>query len=288
MDTMTTTDRDDAAETTAGIGHNSGAAPHLPMPAPVDLAQLLDPAVLRDQLGIDHSALISRRDELLAAAVRYHEKFPNGPSNDEESGKAGDFIVQIKKHAAAVEETRKKVKEPFLEAGRVIDAFLKHETSDKLADAAALINSKNTKYLIEKQNRERAEAQAAAARAAEEAQRLAEAAAAENNDQRAADIMDRAVEVAATADKAADRASGSAADLSRTRGAFGSVASLRDNWVYEVEDLMALVNAVAEGREPIHYLMVNDSVVAASVRAKNGVRKITGLKIENRQKSGVR
>jgi hypothetical protein len=267
---------------TPGLGHNSSNADEADLPA------ALDPALLRDQLGLDHAALIAKRDDHVAEVTRFFDKLPNGPQTDEDQGRAGDMVKEIKQTAKLAEEAHKAAKAPYLSCGRVVDAFLKQETLDALVALAGKVERIMGVYARAKADRERAEAQAEAARQAAEAQRLAEIAAAETNPVKAEIVMDRAVELADRAEAATTVAAGPVADLSRVRGSFGSNSSYREKWVHRVDDLMALVKAVAAGEQPLHYLMANDSAIAAAVRAKGGVRSIPGLTIYDDGKAQVR
>jgi hypothetical protein len=103
--------------------------------------------------------------------------------------------------------------------------------------------------------------------------------------------MEAAVEAADRSEQAERTVTASATDLSRTRGAMGSVASLRANWTFRVDDLMELVKAVAEGRAPLNYLCVNDAVLKPLVKLKEeqgGIRNVPGLTIYNDAKAGFR
>ena len=74
------------------------------------------------------------------------------------------------------------------------------------------------------------------------------------------------------------------ADLSRTRGDFGSVTSLRTTWGFEVDDLTKV---------PATYLLLNEQMVRAAIRTapkKDGVPQINipGIRVVAEQKAGVR
>jgi hypothetical protein len=75
----------------------------------------------------------------------------------------------------------------------------------------------------------------------------------------AAPVLDRAIEAEARAAVADAIAAAKPADLSRTRGDYGAVASLRTTWEYEVTDF----NAV-----PRQFLVVNDLGIRAHIRTR--------------------
>jgi hypothetical protein len=221
------------------------------------------------------------RDELITEAARYLDRFPKGPTHDEEMGRAADMVKDIKETAQKAEDAHKDTKKPYLECGRTVDAVLKQDTSDKLTSTAKLLERGMGSYAAAKAVAAQKAAQEEAARQAAEAQHLADSAARETNALRSAAIMEQALAAADIADAATKVATASTADLSRVPSSFGSQAALYDNWTYEVVDLMEFVKAVAAGTTPLSYLMVNDRVVGGVVRPKSGVRSIRGLTIEN-------
>jgi hypothetical protein len=264
------------------IGHNN------PPPDAPTLAELLDPAILTDQLKIDHADLLTRTNQLLDAAARYHDTQPNGPATEDEAGKAADFVKQIKACAKIGTDMHAETKRPFLECGRVVDAVLKQDVADALSAAARRIEDKISIFLRRKVEAARRLAHEEARRRELEAAALAAAAARETNEQRAADLAARAVEVADASDAAAKRATASDTDLGRTRGVFGSVTSVRSNWTFEVEDIKALALAVVNGEVPPNYITTNDVVVRGVIKPKQGLRKIPGLRIFDDARASVR
>jgi hypothetical protein len=262
------------------LGHNN--------PPPSTLAELLDPAIFTDQLKIDHADLLTRAHQLLSAAARYHDAQPNGPATDEDAGKAADFVKQIKACAKIGTDRHAEAKRPFLDCGRVVDAVLKQGVADALTTAARRIEDKIGIFVRRKADEARGLAQNEARRREQEAAALAAAAARETNEQRAADLAARAVEVADASDKAAALATASDTDLGRTRGAFGSVTSLRSSWTFEVEDITALALAVANGEVPPNYITTNDVVLRGVIKPKEGLRKIPGLRIFDDARASVR
>jgi hypothetical protein len=263
-----------------GKGHNSD---------PV-IAAALDPEILRDQLKLDHAALFTRFEELMAEALRFGEQFPKGPTNDDEQGKAGDLVKDIKLAAKEAVAAHAAAKKPYLECGREVDVTIKQNIADRLSGTAAKIEGMMGGYARAKVERERKAAQELRDREAAEARRLADEAAAlmASNPIAADAVMEQAVQAADASDSAASRADGRINDLSRTQGTFGSNTSLQDNWVYKVVDFMALVRAVADGTAPPHYLQVNESALGGAVRVKGGLRELPGVLIENQPKARVR
>jgi membrane protein involved in colicin uptake len=125
---------------------------------------------------------------------------------------------------------------------------------------------------------------ASVAIAQEEAALGEEIAAATSHDlavaQNAADEAAAQVAAAERAQELAARtATGSTTDLSRTRGAGGSVASLKTTWEFEVLDL---------SKVPLKYLTINEAMIRADIRGEQGEREIPGLRIYPVQSARVR
>ena len=197
------------------IGHNS---------PPPDL--LLGDA-LRDQLAEENSQLIARRDELLAAAGRIPPI-----DSDDIAGRVSDAAVMTG------------IQTP--KGGRNIDGFFRAIT-DPVARAKTAIERRLTDYLRDKEaraRREREEQERLAREAAETARREAEARAralADEQSLQAAIAAEKAAETAsADLGKAAQAAAVKPAELSRTRGDYGAVSSLRTQWVFDEIDRASL------------------------------------------------
>jgi hypothetical protein len=194
---------------------------------------LLTGETLREKLSEDHAKLIRRRDDLLAAA----ERIPD-IEDDDIARRVSDFIKQVMVAAKASEGARIAAKEPYLDGGRTIDGFFK-AISDPLDLVKRGIEKRLTLYLREVADRERREREERERLAREEEtrrRREAEEAERKLRDERS---LKAAIEARARADQAeADRiraekdAQAKAADLSRTRGEFGAVSSLRTSWVF--------------------------------------------------------
>lgn len=239
---------------------------------------------LRAKLQDDHEALIARRDELLAAEARIP-----AIDNEDAARKISDFIKQISAAAKAADGARIAAKEPFLEGGRGVDGFFR-AISDPLANMKRNIEQKLTGYLRAKEAEERKrreEAERLAREEAERAQREAEERAAAMRDQSSLDsalASEQAANVAA-ADlvKAEAAANVKAAELSRTRGEYGAVASLRTSWVFEGID-----------RETIDLEALRQHIPSAALESairsfiKAGGRKLAGTRIFETTTAAVR
>jgi hypothetical protein len=196
-----------------------------------------------DELLTEETAdLARRRDDLLASA----ERAPAVVEDETVSQKVADLVRLIAACRKAAETWRVGRKEPFLATERLIDAHGKRIT-DPLDRTKAVLEKRLTLYQRAKAEEERCRREAEARARAEEAERQrreAEAAAAAAQTEQELDTAVSAEELArqaaADAVKAQKAAEVKPAELSRTRGEFGSVASLRTEWVGDVVDREAL------------------------------------------------
>ena len=239
---------------------------------------------LREKLLDNHSALLSRRDDLLAA----EQRIP--PIEDEDTArKVADYIKQVTACAKASEAARVAEKEPYLQGERGVDGFFK-AISDPLSIAKKRVETLLTLYQRrkEREERERREAEALRARQEEERQRreAEEAAAKIRNEQDLAKAIaaEEALKTAsADAEKAQRAATAKPADLSRTRGEYGAVASLRTEWVFADLDRATLDLEALRDHLPSDAL---ERAVRSFIRA--GGRKLSGVRIYETTSAVVR
>lgn len=237
-----------AAATVATIGHNSGASK-------LELA-------------------LARTRELLASFARFQTAHPT-IADEETQGNAADFVRQIKRCIAQLEAERKAEKQPHLDAERRIDRSYA-DIEGPLKSAAVEVEAKMTTFAREQERKRREAAQAEAKRRDEEAKRAEEAALAAAAPPAA---MEQAIAAARDAEAAATIAAARPAELSRVHSDFGSVASLRETWTFELLDIKQV---------PAEFLQVNEVLVRRVIAGKSGLRAIPGLRIFPETKIGVR
>ena len=241
--------------------------------------------ILREQVLEEAAQLRARRDEVLASL----ERTPEVVEDEETSGKVADLIKAMMACHKAAEIARVARKEPFLESGRVIDGCYKQIT-DPLMKAKERAERRLTLYQRQKAEEERRRREAEAKRQAEEAERMrAEAAAraasitTEKDLAEALTSEEMARQATGDAQKAAKQAGAKAAELSRTRGDRGAVASLRTFWDFtdlrrETLDLEALR----------HHIPLEGLEQAVRSFIKSGGRELTGVKIFENATTAVR
>lgn len=225
--------------------------------------------------------LRSRFDDLCASAGRT----PESCDSHEMAGKFGDLIKLITACHKSFEGMRVAEKEPFLTLERAVDGFFKQYTETLLAEKKR-INVPLDKYLAKKEDDERLarEEQARIDREAVEAKaREAAALAQANMPQQAEKSLQEASRLDEQAFKSEKAAAAKPAELSRTRGSYGSVSSLRTKWVGEIVDKSTI------DLEALRAYLTPDAIQKALNLAVNaGIREIKGAKIYETRSAQVR
>jgi hypothetical protein len=233
--------------------------------APMPPAPPLTPTEIKAYLDYALEQLLNRRAEICAALDNNFATHP--VIEDEET--LGNVAENVRM-ASALTKTAKarhtEHKEPYLTGGRAVDAWFK-VFAQPLEQAVSQVQAVMNKYGDAKLARERAAAVQARRLAEAEAARLAEIAAQRMEQGRSADIaLENAARAADDADAAARRETAKPAALTRTYGTYGAVASVREKWSWEVEDL---------DRVPRKYLMVDAEPTAVIA----GIRWVSSTKV---------
>ncbi len=239
---------------------------------------------LRDRLLDEHSKLLKRRDELVAAAARIP------PIDSEEiAQKVSDFLVQVGAVQKAATAARVKEKEPYLEGGRGVDGFFAN-ISAPLEGVKTGVGIKLTRYMQAKEaekRRQREEWERIAREEEAQKRRDAEEAAAKiTNDKTLADALakdEEAKTAAANVKKAEKAAAVKPAELSRTRGEYGAVSSLRTAWDFADLDRAELDIEALRQHLPTDGL---EKAVRSFIRA--GGRDLRGVRIYESTSAVVR
>jgi hypothetical protein len=244
--------------------------------------------ILREQLEIEAEALMKRRDELLAAA----ERVPALIDNDELAGRVGDFVKQLTGAHKAAETARVAAKEPYLEETRVVDSLFRQIT-DPLARVKKAIEARLGVYLKQKADEERRQREEAARlarekaeaewRAAQEAEKARLAEQSKVSAETVIGHIDAAQQYENEADQLAAAAAAKAADLSRVRGDYGSVQSLRTTWDFRILDLDAIP---LDKIRPYLPATAIETAIRGFVRA--GHHELAGVHIFEKHSAAVR
>jgi hypothetical protein len=247
-----------------------------PPPAP------LKPGEITAYLDYEGVQLIARRNEITA---KLNDNLARHPTiNDDETlGNFAENVRMAKVLGASGEEQRVAHKRPFLTGERTVDGWFKAWKAP-LDVALAPVQKAMDSYAAAKIARERAQAEAERKRAQAEADAAAERASQQlRQGHSASDALDVAATAAQAAEDADSRAQAKPADLTRTYGSFGAVASAREVWKWRVTD---------EDLIPRRYLVVSDELVkqAAKKRDQTGkpIAVIPGIEWYSETKMGVR
>jgi hypothetical protein len=227
---------------TPGIGHNRP-----PASAPA--------LALVEELRVASGALRAASVALLGEA----KHVPKRIADDEACGRVQDLAKKLDGLKRAIDAKRRAAKQPHYDTCRLIDGF-HNRMIEPLARQRALLAQSIEGYLKAREARERKAAEKLAAIAGREAE--------------TANDPVRAATARTVADDAQARATAKPADLSRVRGEYGSLASLRRGWRFEIADLAAVdLEALRPylGRDAI------EGAIAAAIEA--GVRQIAGVVI---------
>lgn len=214
---------------------------------------------------------------------------PKSVRSDDDLDRIGVVVKDAKAMLKRVDGARKEEKEPHLQAGRDVDAFFK-ALSERLDRIATVLESRATDYQRAKaaEARRKAEEEARKLREAEEAARRKAEEAAAAGRERAADKADLKAETLAEKAAEAERmAEASAADLARTRGASGTLASAKTVTKVRIVDLAAIQQSMG----PLGPYIDSDAIQKAAnnwLRVTKGAGRIPGLEVYDDVKATFR
>lgn len=203
---------------------------------------------------------------------------PKAVKGDADLDAVGVVVKDARSMLKRVDGARKDEKEPHLQAGRDVDAFFKGLT-DRLDRIATTLEERASEYQRAKaaEARRKAEEETRKAREREEeARRKAAAAEAAGKAGTAARAEGQAEAAAAKAEAAERAAEASTADLTRTRGASGTVAGARTVQKVRVVDMAKL------GLGPLGPYIDRDAIQKAAnawLRVTKGMETLPGLEI---------
>jgi hypothetical protein len=228
----------------AGLGHNNP-------PRPLTVEEVR--AFLADQ----HTDLIERRNVLVDGIAEFldaHEEI----DDDDDQGAAAENVRMAAAHTKLIDAKRKIDKQPFLDAERAVDGFFK-SIADPLDKALLPLRARMNAYAARVEKERRRAAQEELARKQREADEAVRAA----QERMTAAALDKVEDTTVAVEQAERAAAAKPAELTRTYGQYGAVASVTTRWDFEVTDPMVLVQAVAAGLAPISCL----SASATGIRA---------------------
>lgn len=207
--------------------------------------------------------LLAQRDGFLARVDALVGSAGRASAHDTETaGRCGELVKQITAAAKVIEDVRVATKEPFLEAGRSLDAAAKAR-SKPLLDAKASVTAMLNAFMREEEEKRRAEQ-----RRIDDARRAQEA------EQRAREEAARAANQPAPEPEPIYVAPEQTTEPTRIRSDYGALTSAKTVWKHEVTDWTIAFMAV-EQNEKVREAI--DKAIGAMVRS--GTRKIEGVRV---------
>lgn len=247
------------------IGHNSG--PQFP---PLEATQMEWEVHLAGAFAFADSRL----QEISGALDQFLSENPE-ITDETTQGRGAEFRRVLSDAAKLINAAHHAQKQPILAIGRWIDEH-KNARLRSLEAIEEPLKQIMNKYAIQVLEKAKAALNQQAEEALLSAQEAAALAVASDDDHTTA----AAARAIADAHAAQSKAQAKTSDLTRVRGEFGAVVSLRERWTFDEgqSDLMALVRAVARGDAPLCYVQFNTARIGAAIR-QEGVRAIPGCAI---------
>lgn len=239
-----------------------------------------DIEILQERLTENNKDAFDRTNKLLADA----EQLPDA-CYDESAEQFTETIKRLMACDKFLNAQREKEKEPFLAGGRAVDGFF-NVWREKVSNAKTKLSRVLTVYQQQKANEERAAREAQAKLLREKAEReIAEARRLE--EAKATELATSRLEQAVITEQQAQKVEASAqvkpAELHRSRGSQGQVASLRTVWKGEIVNRKELDIESIRDHIPLDAL---ERALSSFVRA--GGRELRGAKIYSHEESVVR
>ncbi len=232
------------------------------------------PPPLKEILAENYATLAAEVDAIAARA----NGAPKKVANDDDLDAVGVIVKDVKALAKRADNSRTTEKEPHLTAGREIDAFFKTMT-ERLDRIASTLGERATAYqrakaeearrAAEELARKEREREAEARRKAAEAEEAGKASAAGRHE-------GRAEAAAARAEGAEAEALASAAELTRRRGASGTIAGAKSVQKVRIVDIAKL------NLGPLGPYIDREAIQKAAnawLRVSKGTEQMPGLEV---------
>lgn len=235
-------------------------------PQPMTAAEVV--ALLDDECR----ALRRRQEEIIKGGERF-KKANATITTDEQASKAADFAGQkgaMATFLAMAEAARVSNKRPFDDASNAVQGWFRALT-EPVSLLQQDVRNRIASYLTEKEDREKqrlAEEALAAAKRAEELEKQA-----------LQTLMQSDLIQAQRAAEEAERLAEARPDTT-VHGRLGGSSHIRRRWAFVEEDsvLLDLVKAVADGKAPLKYLQFNSKAIGYAVRSER-LRSLAGCSI---------
>jgi uncharacterized coiled-coil DUF342 family protein len=191
----------------------------------------------------------------------------------EDFNNANAELIAIKKKIREYETQRQELKAPILDAGRKVDAFFK-PAIEILTKAEGVIKNQMIGWQRE-QERIRKEAEDLARKELEKAERARIKAIEKGDVEKVAKLEEKVAGIAS--------AVSSAPAVPQAKGFY-----ITEIWTANVVDLMALVKAVAAGKQPIELLLPNQGALDDMAKAHTTNLAVPGVLAIKKDSAGSR
>jgi len=182
-------------------------------------------------------------------------------------------LQSIKKKAKEIEAKRQELKAPILEAGRKVDDLFKPALA-VLAAAEEAIKKQMVTWQRE-QERIRRETEEAARKELERAERARIKAIEKGDVTKVAKLEEKVATIAATVSEAPE--------VPKAKGFY-----ITEIWTANVVDFMALVKAVAAGKQPLELLLPNQKVLDDLAKGHQANLSVPGVLAVKKDSAGSR
>lgn len=239
------------------------------------------PPSMRQILTEKHAAILAEVEDIAGRASDAPKKI----ASEEDIGKVGDIVKASRLLVKNLDTARKEEKEPHLTAGREIDGFFGAQ-AERLDRVTRVLQQRADEFQRERAAEERRKREEEARKAREEQDRqrdLARKAEEANRAAAAAKANDRAERAEVKAVQADARAQDSAADMTRVRTEQGTVVTTKTTWDFEITDFAGVS---LEALRP--YLPRADVEKAIRTFVRVGGRDLAGVRIFEKQTAAFR
>ncbi len=221
--------------------------------------------------------------------LRKDMKFETAPEtiiDEQHAGRITETIKSIKRFISKVSDIHKDVKAPHLECGRAVDAW-KKRLELELETITKDYTKPLTAFLENKAKEERERQLEAAKIERERAEALALEAQAHADvgiNDTADELLNEAVGSEIMADRMIEKvATATPNQLFKSRSEYGSTASQSLVWVGEIENISAI-----DFNQLRKYFTITEIEKAINAAVRDGIRKLDGVKIEQKTKLNIR
>lgn len=246
-----------------------------------------------DPLNPDHVRdafieAIGAETERSTALLEAYERAPETVEDEGTAAKVTDMVKQFRACAKAIEDKRKYHKTRYDACGKMVHAVAS-EITKGLAEHQRNLENRLTAYQRRIAEAERKKREEEERQRREEAERL-------EREAKTDEDIDKAIAAEEAARRAEREAQAKPADLTKSRGEYGSVASLRSVLAFEItqfgtvplHELRPYLSRDAVERAIRGFMRDNADRIKATVKNGDGYGVLTGVRFYEDQQTRVR